>query len=153
MNSWPTRSDATMSCRRSSSGNPVGCPLALPQKFERQPGRLSLGVFHDDLGQGHSSEVFPGFGVDNLEVLPISDQCGDIFQVDVAAAGSVVESAVCVFLDDDLVRLHAKTPSCAAHIFYLLIDKLSNGYYILGDAATQHKRRLSLCQEKHIPGQ
>src|SRR5208337_3021321 len=91
----------------------------LTQQFQRQPGGLPLGVFHDDLGQGHAGDVLTGGCVHHLQVCPISDQGGDVFQIDVAAAGSVVESAVCVFLDDHFVGFHRSTPFAATQISLL----------------------------------
>ncbi len=42
MNSWPTSS----------------VQYQLAQEFERKTGGLTLGVFHDDLGQGDAGDVF-----------------------------------------------------------------------------------------------
>jgi hypothetical protein len=59
----------------------------------------AIGLARTNFLVGTSFDEGQVAGIDDSQVCPISDQRGNLLQIDVAAAGSVVESAVCVLLD------------------------------------------------------
>ena len=116
-----------MSWRRSSRGSPVGCCLA---------SSTMIWV------KRHAGNVVAGLRVNHLHVFPASDQPGDVFQIDIAAGGSVVESAIRVLLDHDRGRVHRDAPPCCnaqscSHSGLILPQSVASSV----NAAAQHKHR------------
>ena len=58
MNSCPPLSEATINWRSNSSGNPVG---------------LAFGVFHNDLREKDSRQIFAGLGIHHLHIAALAD--------------------------------------------------------------------------------
>ena len=86
-------------------------------------------MFHDDLRQHQTSQVFACRGVNYLHVVPLLHHLSYLVLIDVPAVGGVVKTAVPVFLDDH---------SCSVH--FLLVFRLtcSQKRLILAYAAMQH---------------
>ena len=86
----------------------------MPQQFERQSGRLILCILGDDLRKGDACQVTAGLGVDHTNFLAFTNERSQIVEVDVAAAGCVVQAAIPIFFDDDYGRLHGPDLCCHA---------------------------------------
>ena len=112
------------------TANAIGRHDELPQKLNGQSLWLCLRVFHDDLGKRQAGEILAGFGVDNFYVSSISDQSSDVFQVDISAAGSVIQSTVSVFLDDSRSGLHGKRSLLQCTIVSQIVDKCTDKSYL-----------------------